>query len=145
MKLIKRCMMLQKMKEIKMIIILSFGILKKKAHILVVMVNGTGVPCNKYEEVFKHFASYGYVVIGNDYGTDWDGKHPSETLDFALSTKEIADMIDKDNIAIGGHSQGGMGAFNAVNEYENGKMYKAIFSLSPTNRELGISLNGVLI
>lgn len=113
---------------------------EKGTYPLVVMVNGTGVPCNKYEEVFKHFASYGYVVIGNDYGTNWDGKHPSETLDFALSTKEIADMIDKDNIAIGGHSQGGMGAFNAVNEYENGKMYKAIFSLSPTNRDLGISL-----
>lgn len=107
---------------------------------LVVMVNGTGVPCNKYEEVFKHFASWGYVVIGNDYGTNWDGKHPSESLDFALNTKEIADMIDKDKIAIGGHSQGGMGTFNAVNEYENGKLYKVLFSLSPTNRDLGISL-----
>lgn len=99
---------------------------EKGTYPLVVMVNGTGVPCNKYEEVFKHFASYGYVVIGNDYGTNWDGKHSSETLDFALSTKEIADMIDKDNIAIGGHSQGGMGAFNAVNEYENGKSIRRI-------------------
>lgn len=107
---------------------------------LVVMVNGTGVPCDKYEAVFEHFASWGYVVIGNDYGTNWDGKHPSETLDFALKTQEIADMIDKNNIAIGGHSQGGMGTFNAVNEYDNGKMYKAIFSLSPTNRILGLGL-----
>lgn len=113
---------------------------EKGIYPLVVMVNGTGVPCNKYEAVFEHFASWGYVVIGNDYGTNWDGKHPSETLDFALNTQEIANMIDKDKIAIGGHSQGGMGAFNAVNEYDNGKMYKAIFSLSPTNRTLGISL-----
>ena len=79
--------------------------------------------CNKYEAVFEHFASWGYVVIGNNYGTNWDGKHPSESLDFALNTKEIADMIDKEKIAIGGHSQGGMGTFNAVNEYENGNMY----------------------
>ena len=113
---------------------------EKGTYPLIVMVNGTGVPCNKYEEVFKHFASWGYVVIGNDYGTNWDGKHPSESLDFALNTKEIADMIDKDKIAIGGHSQGGMGTFNAVNEYDNGKLYKALFSLSPTNRDLGISL-----
>lgn len=104
------------------------------------MVNGTGISCNKYEAVFEHFASWGYVVIGNDYGTNWDGKHPSETLDFALNTQEIVNMIDKNNIAIGGHSQGGMGAFNAINEYDNGKMYKAVFSLSPTNRTLGISL-----
>lgn len=107
---------------------------------LVVMVNGTGVPCHKYEEVFKHFASWGYVVIGNDYGTNWDGKHPSETLDFALNTEEIANMLDTDKIAIGGHSQGGMGTFNAINEYENGNKYKVAFAISPTNNELGIAL-----
>lgn len=113
---------------------------KKGKYPLVVMVNGTGVPCDKYEDVFNHFASWGYVVIGNNYGTNWDGKHPSETLDFALNTKEISDMIDIDKIAIGGHSQGGMGTFNAINEYENGKYYKVLFSLSPANRELGIAL-----
>lgn len=107
---------------------------------LIVMVNGTGVPCNKYESVFEHFASWGYVVIGNDYGTNWDGKHPSKTLDFALNTKEIANMIDTDKIAIGGHSQGGMGTFNAINEYDNGGKYKVLFAISPTNNELGIAL-----
>lgn len=113
---------------------------EKGTYPLVVMVNGTGVPCNKYEAVFKHFASWGYIVVGNDYGTNWDGKHTSETLDFALNTKEIADMIDTDKIAVGGHSQGGMGAFNAINQYENGNRYKVLFSISPTNNELGISL-----
>lgn len=113
---------------------------EKGTYPLIVMVNGTGVPCNKYEEVFKHFASWGYVVIGNDYGTNWDGKHPSETLDFALNTEEIANIIDIDKIAIGGHSQGGMGTFNAINEYENGNKYKALFSISPTSNELGIAL-----
>jgi len=113
---------------------------EKGIYPLVIMINGTGVPCNKYESVFEHFASWGYIVIGNDYGTNWDGKHPSETLDFALNTQEIRDMIDVEKIAIGGHSQGGMGTFNAVNEYENGKYYKTLFSLSPTNRILGLSL-----
>lgn len=113
---------------------------EKGKYPLVIMVNGTGVPCNKYESVFEHFASWGYVVIGNDYGTNWDGKHPSETLDFALNTKEIANIIDIDKIAIGGHSQGGMGTFNAINEYENGKKYKVLFAISPPHAELGIAL-----
>lgn len=107
---------------------------------LVVMVNGSGTPCNKYEAVFEHFASWGYVVIGNDYGTNWDGKHASETLDFALNTEEIARMIDTDKIAVGGHSQGGIGTFNAITEYENGSLYQAAFALSPTNNDLALGL-----
>ncbi len=107
---------------------------------LVVMVNGTGVPCNKYEAVFEHIASWGYVVIGNNYGTNWDGVHASETLDFALNTEEIAAMIDTDKIAVGGHSQGGIGAMNAITEQENGGLYKTAFFISPTNEELAVSL-----
>ncbi len=107
---------------------------------LVIMVNGTGVPCNKYKAVFEHFASWGYVVAGNDYGTNWDGKHASETLDFALGTAEIAAMVDTEKIAVGGHSQGGMGTFNAITEYENGALYQAAFSISPTNDELAAGL-----
>lgn len=108
---------------------------------LVVMINGTGVPCNKYDNVFKHIASFGYVVIGNNYGTNWNGKHASETLDFALNTEEILNIIDAEKIAVGGHSQGGMGTFNAITQYENGSMYDVAFSISPTHKELGIALN----
>ena len=107
---------------------------------LVVIVNGTGVPCSKYEAVFRHIASYGYVVIGNNYGTNWDGLHASETLQFALDTDEIRSRIDAERIAIGGHSQGGMGTFNAITEYDNGSLYQAAFSLSPTNDDLAIQL-----
>lgn len=69
--------------------------------------------CHQFIRIFVRE----YVIIGNNYGTNWDGKHPSETLDFALNTEEIANIIDIDKIAIGGHSQGGMGTFNAINEY----------------------------
>lgn len=107
---------------------------------LVVMVNGTGLPCSRYEQVFQHIASYGYVVIGNNYGTNWDGLHPSETLQFALDTEEISSMIDPEKIAVGGHSQGGMGTFNAITEYDNGSRYRAAFALSPTNDDLAVQL-----
>jgi len=108
---------------------------------LVVMVNGSGIPCNKYEAVFEHFASWGYVVIGNNYGTNWDGQHASETLDFALSTEEIAQMVDPSRIAIGGHSQGGMGTFSAITEHDNGSRYSVAFSISPTYAELALGLH----
>lgn len=48
------------------------------------------------------FDSFIYVVIGNNYATNWDGKYPSETLDFALNNEEVNDMIDREKIAIGG-------------------------------------------
>lgn len=107
---------------------------------LVVMVNGSGTPWDKYKAVFEHFASWGYVVVGCNYEISWDGKHASETLDFALNTKEIADKVDTSKVAVCGHSQGGEGAFNAALEYDNSDMYKAIISLSPTNQELALGL-----
>lgn len=107
---------------------------------LVVMVNGTGIPYQKYEEIFEHLASWGFVVIGNDYEKSWDGKSASLSLDFALENEEISKMIDINRIAIGGHSQGGEGTFNAVLEQENGNLYKVIFSLSPTNNNLAVAL-----
>jgi len=107
---------------------------------LIVMVNGTGVACDKYQDVFKHLASWGFVVIGNNYDTNWSGERASQTLDFALNTKEISDKIDTDKIGIGGHSQGGMGVFNAITRYSNGKKYKAAFSISPTNKDVALGL-----
>ena len=107
---------------------------------LVVMVNGTEIPYQKYEEIFEHLASWGFVVIGNDYEKSWDGKSASLSLDFALENEEISKMIDINRIAIGGHSQGGEGTFNAVLEQENGNLYKVIFSLSPTNNNLAVAL-----
>ncbi|MGN1160437.1 MAG: hypothetical protein ACI4SE_09575 [Lachnospiraceae bacterium] len=107
---------------------------------LVVMVNGTGVPYQKYEELFEHLASWGFVVIGNDYETSWDGEAASLSLTFALENEELSKIIDADRIGIGGHSQGGEGAFNAVLEQENGSLYQVMFSLSPTNQDLAVAL-----
>ena len=106
----------------------------------VVMVNGTGIPYQKYEEIFEHLASWGFVVIGNDYEKSWDGESAAFSLDFALENEEISKMIDRNRIGIGGHSQGGEGTFNAVLEQENGNLYKVMFSLSPTNNPLAVKL-----
>ena len=37
-----------------------------KTYPVVVMVNGTGVYASKYPALFKHLASWGFIVIGNE-------------------------------------------------------------------------------
>jgi dienelactone hydrolase len=107
---------------------------------LVVMVNGTGVPYQQYEQVFEHLASWGYAVVGDDYDQSWDGVYPDKALSFALSNGETSPWVDEKKIAIGGHSQGGEGTFNAAIDFANSPKYKCLFALSATNQELALSL-----
>lgn len=46
----------------------------QKTFPLVVMVNGTWAEASKYTMLFKHLASWGFVVVGNDAGKTWDGE-----------------------------------------------------------------------
>lgn len=106
---------------------------------LVVMNNGTDLPYQEYEAVFYHLASWGFVVIGNDYEFSWDGAAASMSLDFALGEEEIVSRVDTNWIGMGGYSQGGVGVFNSITEFDNGILYKAAFVLSPTNQGRAIS------
>lgn len=106
---------------------------------LVVMANGTGVKASQYKEVFKHLASWGFIVIGNEDNNSRTGESSAATLDFILNLNEDKDSnfyrkIDTANIGITGHSQGGVGAINAVTEQSNGTMYKAIWTASTTSK-----------
>lgn len=112
-----------------------------KKYPLVVMVNGTGVPYNKYEAIFEHLASWGYVVLGNNFETMWNGKGTSETLNFALNNDFLKTKFDENEIAVGGHSQGGEGTYNAVTDFENGSKYKCLFALSATSQAIAKSLD----
>ena len=49
--------------------------------------------------------------------------------------------MDTANIGLCGHSQGGVGVFNAVNEQPRGGLYRCAVSLSPTDRDLAVALN----
>ena len=112
---------------------------------LVIMANGTGVPASKYQPVFEHLASWGFIVIGNEDASSWDGESSAATLDFIL--RENGDensifygKVDTDNIGIAGHSQGGVGAVNAVTAQSNGDMYKAMYTASTTHLALADAL-----
>lgn len=104
---------------------------------LVIIANGTGITASKYKGFFKHLASWGFVVIGNEDENSRSGESSSKSLDYVLKLNEdkksiFYNKIDANNIAIGGHSQGGVGTINAVNNWNNGKLYKAMYTASAT-------------
>lgn len=110
----------------------------RETYPLVVMANGTGIKASQYGEVFGHLASWGFIVAGNGDENSRTGASSAATLELMLSlnedeSSEFYGRIDTDNIGIAGHSQGGVGAINAVAAQENGHMYKAIFTASATS------------
>ncbi|MEO2212751.1 NINE protein [Paenibacillus amylolyticus] len=114
-------------------------------HPIVVIANGTGVPFSKFSEVFKHLASWGFVVIGNDDDSSWSGQSSSDALKFILGLNSDTDSIfydklDTNNIGISGHSQGGVGAINAVTRFSNSDMFTSIYTASTTGLELAKAL-----
>lgn len=112
---------------------------------LVVMVNGTGVAASKYKPVFDHLASWGFIVIGNEDESAGGGASAAAGLDYILtlnsdSNSKFYGKIDLDNIGIGGHSQGGLGAINAVTAQDNGNRYKAMYAASAPTLQISVDL-----
>lgn len=117
---------------------------------VIVMVNGSGTPLSKYYTVAKHYASWGFIVIGTEQKYDWNGLAPELCIRYLerLNENEKIDdkvsifynKIDFDNVGIVGHSQGGVGVINALTTTEHKDIYKAAVSLSPTNKTLAHNL-----
>lgn len=112
---------------------------------LVVMANGTGVKASKYEAIFEHLASWGFIVIGNEDDNSWDGVSSSESLNLMLGLNSDSGSIfygkiDLENIGVAGHSQGGVGAINAVTAQKNGSYFKTIYTASTTHLALAEGL-----
>ena len=102
---------------------------------IVVMANGTGVPASRYAPVFRHLASWGFVVIGNEMQNSWSGGAAAGALDLLAELNEdpsslFYHKLDLDNVGSAGHSQGAIGAINAVTAQPNGDSYKALYLAS---------------
>lgn len=118
---------------------------------VIVISNGSGTPLSKYPAVAKHFASWGFIVIGTEEKNDWNG-FSSEMciryLELLNENKTIGEdkanifygKIDLENVGIVGHSQGGVGVLNAVTTQQHSTTFKTAVSLSPTNKELAHNL-----
>ena len=112
---------------------------------VVVFVNGTGVAASRYKPVFDHLASWGFIAIGNEDPSTWEGKKADATLSWLLAANEdetsiFYHRVDTNNIGITGHSQGGIGVFRAINETEHKELYKCAVSLSPTQEDMAEAL-----
>ena len=111
----------------------------------VVFVNGTGVYASKYPALFRHLASWGFPVLGNEDPGTFSGDSADATLAWLLEENEDPDSVfyqkvDTARLGISGHSQGGVGVFNAVSEQPHGGLYTCAVSLSPTQEDLAEAL-----
>jgi len=98
---------------------------------VIVVVNASGTPAFKYEPWFKRLASWGFIVVGNEDPQAGTGETTSIMLDYFLDLPQnhrLNGRLDTENIGIVGFSQGGAGALAAVTMYDNGTVYKTIFT-----------------
>ena len=117
---------------------------------VLVLCNGSGTPVSKYPAVAKHYASWGFIVIGTEENYSWNAFGAEMCLRYLErwnDNEKIEDTIspfyqkvDFDRVGIVGHSQGGVGVINAVTNTEHKSIYKAGVSLSPTSKELAHNL-----
>lgn len=98
---------------------------------MIMVVNASNTRVRNYKPFFERLASWGFIVVGNEDPQCGTGETASITLDYMLnlpSDSVLNGKIDKENIGIIGYSQGGAGAINAVTRYENGNIYKTMFT-----------------
>ncbi len=112
---------------------------------VVVFANGTGVAASKYKALFKHLASWGFIVLGNEDPSTCTGASADATLAWLLECNGDPDSVfyqkaDTEHIGISGHSQGGVAVFNAVSEQPHGGLYTCTVSLSPTEWALAMAI-----
>ena len=107
----------------------------------VLFVNGTGVGASRYKPVFEHLASWGFIAGGNEEPSTWEGKKADLTLSYLLNANEDESSIfyhrlDRENIGVTGHSQGGVGVYHTINATDHKDSYKCAVALSPTQEEV---------
>ena len=112
---------------------------------VVLFLNGSGTPGSKYKALFRHLASWGFVVAGNEDPSTGAGESADRTLKYLLEQNADPDSVfygklDEDNIGISGHSQGGAGVLHAVTLGEYSSLYKTAVALSPTGEETARAL-----
>lgn len=113
---------------------------------VIVVSNGTGVKAKKAANMFRHFASWGFITIGTQEEYSWDGVSSELSLQYLLKANDDSESIFYHHIntgAIGalGHSQGGVGVFNAITVQPHASLYKTAAAESPTAMDLADALS----
>lgn len=108
-----------------------------KVYPLIISNNGTGWGAHKYEEWFRHMASWGFVVVGNEEGTTWTGEPAGKTLEWVTGSDRqksspLYGKIDWRHVGSIGHSQGGTGVVNSITKVQGAKKYTTAVLLAST-------------
>lgn len=111
----------------------------------VIIVNASNCTATEYKPYYKHLASWGFVVIGNDDPQTGTGVTTSITLDYLLSCNDdknsaIYKKVDTDRIGINGSSQGASGALKAATDFENSNKIKSVYAGSLPYPELSTNM-----
>lgn len=109
-----------------------------KKYPVVLWANGTGSTSSTYTSFFKHLASWGFIVVGNDDQNTRSGASLNSGIDLLIkensdSNSIFNNKIDLKNIGIGGHSQGGPAVFNMATNQTHKDMIKAVYAVSATS------------
>lgn len=116
-----------------------------KKYPVIVSNNGTEVKASTYKEWFKHMASYGFIVVGNEEEYSWNGFSADMSINYLLKLNEMEDSIfykhiDIDNIGVVGYSQGGAGTINTITDTKSKDVFKTAVALSPTMENLASNM-----
>ncbi len=123
---------------------------ENKKYPVIVVNNGTGWKASRSKYIYEHYASWGFIVVGNEESHSWNAfgaemairhlerMNENQTIDGKENI--FYQKIDFDNVGVIGHSQGGVGVFNAVTNTKHQGIYKTAIALSPTGKELAEGL-----
>ena len=112
---------------------------------VVVLANGTGVNASRYEVIFRHMASWGFIVVGNEDASSWDGLTTILSLQHLLDldkdpSSPLCGKVDTTAIGLAGHSQGGVAVYNAATMYDLSHLFRAICPQSCSSPDLAEGL-----
>ncbi|WP_441005615.1 poly(ethylene terephthalate) hydrolase family protein [Paenibacillus sp. PsM32] len=116
-----------------------------KIYPIIVITNGSNMTFSRYIPIFEHLASWGFVVVGNNDRQSWTGASAVESLNFLIylnadKSSFFYHKLDLKNIGIYGGSQGGVGAINAVTNFDHSSLFTSLFTASATSLELAKKL-----
>ncbi len=97
--------------------------------------NGTDATPDRYDELFTHLASWGFIVIDSYSKTTGTGKEIVGAIDYLKHENERANSlfyqkVQIEHIGAAGHSQGSTGVINAHTNYKSGSLIKTVVSIA---------------
>ncbi len=105
----------------------------------VACLNGSGTTYADCEPLYKHLASWGFIVIGNNQPQAVSGISGLESVEIlkelnADSASPLYNKINLEKIGLQGGSQGGTGAFNTVTSDSPLNTFASLITLSAAKK-----------